>query len=83
MGIGFDHLKELLEERELLHGVVSQPAAAAASSSYEKLWSKQARTKKKKKRDKDYITVEELLAGKQEQGLEVVQKVFDMRGPQV
>lgn len=38
MGIGFDHLKELLEERELLHGVVSQPAAAAASSSYEKLW---------------------------------------------
>ncbi|KAG5559090.1 hypothetical protein RHGRI_008868 [Rhododendron griersonianum] len=83
MGIGFDHLKELLEERELLHGVVSQPAAAAASSSYEKLWSKQARTKKKKKRDKDYITAEELLAGKQEQGLEVVQKVFDMRGPQV
>lgn len=48
--------------------------------SKEKLWSKQARSKKKKP---NYVTAEELLAKKEEQGLEVVQKVFDMRGPQV
>ncbi|KAL7003841.1 hypothetical protein U1Q18_004984, partial [Sarracenia purpurea var. burkii] len=80
MGMGFNDFKEAslpalqeLEEKKPLPGV-SQPA----SRSKEKLWSKQARRKKR-----DYVTAEELLARKQEQGLEVVQKVFDMRGPQV
>ncbi|KAK9136676.1 hypothetical protein Sjap_007270 [Stephania japonica] len=43
----------------------------------EKLWSKRNRGKK------DYVTAEQLLALKQEQEIEVVQKVVDMRGPQV
>ncbi|XP_058218959.1 septin and tuftelin-interacting protein 1 homolog 1 [Rhododendron vialii] len=83
MGMGYDNFKEsslpalqLPEKEKSLLGV-SQPA----SRTYEKLWSKQAQPKKHKK--KDYVTAEELLARKQEQGLEVVQKVFDMRGPQV
>ncbi|KAL3729813.1 hypothetical protein ACJRO7_026886 [Eucalyptus globulus] len=48
----------------------------------EKLWSKQAKKATLKNKAK-YITAEELLAKKQEQGVEVVQKVLDMRGPQV
>lgn len=83
MGMGFNDFKEsklpalqpLEEEKSLI--TASQPA----NRSYEKLWLKQAQPKKQKK--KDYVTAEELLARKQEQGLEVVQKVFDMRGPQV
>ncbi|KAA8537066.1 hypothetical protein F0562_029544 [Nyssa sinensis] len=81
MGMGFNDYKEAnlpalqeLEERKSLPRV-AQPA----SRSKEKLWSKQGRPKKKD----DYVTAKELLAHKQEQGLEVVQKVFDMRGPQV
>lgn len=83
-GIGFNDSKEttplpgLQVEKKTLPGV-TQPAVVRAK---ERLWSKQSRKKKKKDED-DYITAEELLASKQEQGLEVVQKVFDMRGPQV
>ncbi|THG19147.1 hypothetical protein TEA_009784 [Camellia sinensis var. sinensis] len=81
MGMGFNDYKETkltpvlqeLEEKKSSPGI-SQPA----SHSKEKLWLKQVRPKKK-----GYVTAEELLARKQEQGLEVVQKVFDMRGPQV
>ncbi|CAH1436870.1 unnamed protein product [Lactuca virosa] len=46
----------------------------------EKTWLKQGVLKKK---EKEYITAEELLIKKQEQGLDVVEKVFDRRGPQV
>ncbi|XP_042490881.1 septin and tuftelin-interacting protein 1 homolog 1 [Macadamia integrifolia] len=80
MGMGFNDYKETrlpvleeLEEKKAVPGV-ARPAGRAR----EKLWSKQNRGKKK-----EYITAEELLAKKQEQGLEVVQKVLDMRGPQV
>ncbi|GFY83972.1 GC-rich sequence DNA-binding factor-like protein with Tuftelin interacting domain-containing protein [Actinidia rufa] len=80
MGMGFNDYKEAtlpalqeLEDKKSLP-LVSQPA----TRSKEKLWLKQARQKKK-----DYVTPEELLTRKQEQGLEVVQKVFDMREPQV
>ncbi|XP_010256250.1 PREDICTED: septin and tuftelin-interacting protein 1 homolog 1-like [Nelumbo nucifera] len=80
MGMGFNDYKEAslpaveeAEEKKPSSGM-TRPAGRAK----EKLWSKQNRGKKK-----DYITAEELLAKKQEQGLEVVQKVLDMRGPQV
>ncbi|KAJ8534416.1 hypothetical protein K7X08_016144 [Anisodus acutangulus] len=82
MGMGFNDYKEttsapapLQESDEKM--TVARPVQPVSK---EKLWSKQA-----KKAKKVYITAEELLAKKQEQGLEeqVVQKVFDMRGPQV
>ncbi|KAK2965742.1 hypothetical protein RJ640_003280 [Escallonia rubra] len=82
MGMGFNDYKEAglpslqeLEEKKLL----PQAALPVESQVKEKLWSKQVRAKKKK----NYVTAEELLAKKQEQGVEIVQKVFDMRGPQV
>ncbi|KAF8378957.1 hypothetical protein HHK36_028382 [Tetracentron sinense] len=80
MGMGFNDYKEAklpvleeIEEKKPLPGV-PRPVGGAKV----KQWSKQNRAKKK-----DYVTAEELLAKKQEQGLEIVQKVFDMRGPQV
>ncbi|KAL8135898.1 hypothetical protein AgCh_010496 [Apium graveolens] len=45
-----------------------------------KLWSKKARSNNKKK---NYVTAEELLEKIEEPGQETVQKVFDMRRPQV
>lgn len=78
MGMGFNDYKEtsLPDLKEEEKKSLPLPPVGRAK---EKLWSKQARVKKKT----DYITAEELLARKEEQGLEVVQKVFDMRGPQV
>ncbi|KAF7845101.1 septin and tuftelin-interacting protein 1-like protein 1 [Senna tora] len=80
-GIGFNDAKETtslpVEKKPLPE--VTQPTVARAK---ERLWSKQSRSKKKKDEDY-YITAEELLASKLEQASEVVQKVFDMRGPQV
>ena len=80
MGMGFNDYKETklptLQEPEEKK---SLPGITQAVNRKEKLWTKQARGKKKDR----YITAEELLVKKQEQGIEVVQKVFDMRGPQV
>ncbi|WOH03633.1 hypothetical protein DCAR_0623032 [Daucus carota subsp. sativus] len=83
MGMGYNEYKEAtlptlkeLEEKKSIPNAVQ----SSENRSKEKLWSKQARSKKKKM---NYVTAEELLAKKEEQGLEVVQKVFDMRGPQV
>lgn len=78
MGMGFNDYKEtsLPDLKEEEKKSLPPPPADRAK---EKLWSKQARVKKKT----DYITAKELLTRKEEQGLEVVQKVFDMRGPQV
>ncbi|KAK6936488.1 Tuftelin interacting protein, N-terminal domain [Dillenia turbinata] len=80
MGMGFDNFKETklptlqeLEEKKAFPGV-AQPAVR----SKEKRWTKQARAKKKD----SYRTAEELLAEKEEQEVEYVQKVYDMRGPQ-
>ncbi|XP_059625122.1 septin and tuftelin-interacting protein 1 homolog 1 [Cornus florida] len=83
MGMGFNDYKETtkspalqeLEEKKTL----PQVAQSVEGRSKEKRWSKQARHKRKDK----YLTAEELLVRKQEQSLEVVHKVFDMRGPQV
>ncbi|KAM0951670.1 putative septin and tuftelin interacting protein [Dioscorea sansibarensis] len=76
MGMGFNDYKEaklpvLDEAPEEKPAVVGRPR--------EKRWLKIKQGKKKV----EYMTAEELLAKKQEQGLEVVQKVLDMRGPQV
>ncbi|EPS61679.1 hypothetical protein M569_13115, partial [Genlisea aurea] len=79
MGMGFNDYKEAAppavpdsDEKSL--SAISQPVEIRSK---EKSWSKGARKKKA------YITAEELLAQKQERGLDVVEKVFDMRGPQV
>lgn len=82
MGMGFNNYKEVanvpaLQEPLDDNKVLPQPLGVQPK---EKTWSKQGRSKKKKK---EYVTAEELLVKKQEQGLDVVQKVFDMRGPQV
>ncbi|OWM63608.1 septin and tuftelin-interacting protein 1 homolog 1 [Punica granatum] len=81
MGMGFNDYKESAPK---LGPGLQQPEdnkpLPAIPSSIERLWSKRAQKKKKKE---SYVTVEELLAKKQEQGVEVVQKVLDMRGPQV
>ncbi|CAK9159611.1 unnamed protein product [Ilex paraguariensis] len=76
MGYGKSDLPALQEVEEKK----SAPNVGRATEglSKEKLWSKQGRQNKKV-----YVTQEELLAQKQEQGIEVVQKFFDMRGPQV
>lgn len=84
MGMGFNDYKEakvsvLLESEEKKSLPYTAPPAGAHLKEKEKLWSKQGRVKKKKV----YVTAEELLIKKQEQGLDVVEKVFDMRGPQV
>ncbi|KAJ0980448.1 hypothetical protein J5N97_008703 [Dioscorea zingiberensis] len=79
MGMGFNDYKEAkvpaldeaLEEKSASAVAVARPK--------EKRWLKNKQGKKKA----EYLTAEELLAKKQEQGLEVVQKVLDMRGPQV
>lgn len=87
MGMGFNDYKETtlptlkeLEEKAALPG--AEVVSEAENRSKEKLWSKVAQNKNKKKK-RNYVTAEEMLQRKQEQGLEVVQKVFDMRGPQV
>nr|XP_043636794.1 septin and tuftelin-interacting protein 1 homolog 1 [Erigeron canadensis] len=82
MGIGFNDYKEAsnipaLQEPLEEHKGPTQPLGI---QSKEKTWAKQGRSKKKKK---DYVTAEELLVKKQEQGFDVVQTVLDMRGPQV
>ncbi|XP_024981585.1 septin and tuftelin-interacting protein 1 homolog 1 [Cynara cardunculus var. scolymus] len=82
MGMGFNDYKEAANVPALMEPSEEKKALPqpAGIQTKEKLWSKQSRSKKKKK---DYVTAEQLLVKKQEQGLDVVQKVFDMRGPQV
>ncbi|XP_078436550.1 GC-rich sequence DNA-binding factor-like protein with Tuftelin interacting domain-containing protein [Wolffia australiana] len=78
MGMGFNDYREA--KLPVLDEIPEEkPVAFLASKPKEKLWSKQKHARK----PKDYLTAEELLLKKQEQGLEVVQKVLDMRGPQV
>ncbi|XWS64994.1 hypothetical protein CRYUN_Cryun05aG0052600 [Craigia yunnanensis] len=78
MGMGFNDFKEAklpgLQQLEEKKSVSQRPIRRAK----ERLWSKNVMRRKE-----EYITVEELLAKKQEEGVEVVQKVIDMRGPQV
>ncbi|XP_072987699.1 septin and tuftelin-interacting protein 1 homolog 1 [Typha latifolia] len=80
MGMGFNDYKEA--KLPVLEEATQEKAAAVPLPSgrlKEKLWSKQKQGRKKS----EILTKDELLARKQEQGVEVVQKVLDMRGPQV
>ncbi|KAJ0743232.1 putative septin and tuftelin interacting protein [Helianthus annuus] len=80
MGMGYEETVDMPVLQQPLDPNKRLPQSISESQPKEKMWSKQGRSKKKKK---DYVTAEELLVKKQEQGLDVVQKVFDMRGPQV
>ncbi|TYI62056.1 hypothetical protein E1A91_D10G218200v1 [Gossypium mustelinum] len=79
MGMGFNDFKEAklpgLQQLEERKSVSQQPVGKAK----ERLRSKKA----KRRKEEEYITVEELLAKKQEEGAEIVQKVIDMKVPQV
>ncbi|XP_045787958.1 septin and tuftelin-interacting protein 1 homolog 1-like [Trifolium pratense] len=81
-GLGFDSsekttmlLPTLQTEKKNTSGGDVQPTVGR---SRERSWLKQLKKKKKE----EYVTAEELLASKQEDS-EVVQKIYDMRGPQV
>ncbi|KAK1555739.1 hypothetical protein Q3G72_030701 [Acer saccharum] len=78
MGMGFNDFKETSPPEEF--SGLKNLEEEKKSVGQEKLW-KQTRARKK---EEEYITVEELLEKMQEQGFEVVdQKVIDMRGPHV
>lgn len=88
MGMGFNDYKEtektpVLKELEVDKKKGLLLGSEGVGRGKEKRWSKQA-TRKKKDEDEEFVTADELLARKAEQGsVEVVQKVYDMRGPQV
>ncbi|CAL9093496.1 unnamed protein product [Musa textilis] len=79
MGMGFNDYKEA--KLPALDEPLQEKVASSVppGRSKEKRWLKQKQGKKKV----EILTADELLAKKQEQGIEVVQKVLDMRGPQV
>ncbi|KAL5977352.1 hypothetical protein ACLOJK_021698 [Asimina triloba] len=82
MGMGFNDYKEAkMPALEEPRKEDSSATPVLSQQAKEKLW-KRNRNRGRRK-EKKYITAEELLAQKEEQGLEVVQKVLDMRGPQV
>ncbi|KAL4557853.1 hypothetical protein LXL04_036047 [Taraxacum kok-saghyz] len=82
MGMGFNDYKEAANAPTLLESTDEiKVLTQTTTQQKDKPWLKQQSTSKKKK--KVYVTAEELLVKKQEQGIDVVQKVFDMRGPQV
>lgn len=83
MGMGFNDYKE--SKMPVLDNVEAETKLSVTTKvavSKEKRWSKK---KQGKKSADKYVTAEELLLKKQEEGLEdvKVQKVLDMRGPQV
>lgn len=87
-GMGYNDYKESAVQLPSLQELEQRQKAPKALPELggrpkEKLWSKLATPRQKNRQD--YMTAEELLAKKQEQGGSeaFVQKVFDMRGPQV
>ncbi|KAL6178871.1 hypothetical protein ACLB2K_050388 [Fragaria x ananassa] len=85
MGMGFNDYKETkqpsVQELDEEKPKEQLPAAAAAGTKKRNSWKKVVAGRSNKDR---YISAKELLAKKEEEGVEVfVQKVVDMRGPQV
>ncbi|KAK4362616.1 hypothetical protein RND71_017857 [Anisodus tanguticus] len=82
MGVGFNEYKEIslpaLHDESEETPLSNCPDQPVEGRKRKKLWSKQFERIKKV-----HITAEELLSKKQDQGFEVVQMVFDMRGSQV
>ncbi|GAU26188.1 hypothetical protein TSUD_354100 [Trifolium subterraneum] len=81
-GLGFNESKKTTTPLPNLQTEKSAPGGdlqPTVGRSRERSWLKQLKKKKKE----DYVTAEELLASKQEEDSEVVQKIYDMRGPQV
>ncbi|KAJ1697089.1 hypothetical protein LUZ63_005601 [Rhynchospora breviuscula] len=83
MGMGFNDFKEpkLLDKPVLVPEKKVTTVVLPSSEQKEKLWSKKRQGRKKG----EILTMDDLLAKKQEEGAEVFlqQKVIDMRGPQV
>ncbi|KAL3648963.1 hypothetical protein CASFOL_005366 [Castilleja foliolosa] len=81
MGMGFNDYKEAIRPKlqEPDEKPVLLPSQSSEGRPKEKPWLKKVVKKKKPV----YITADELLIQKQERGFEDVQKIFDMRGPQV
>ncbi|GAB2233506.1 hypothetical protein Drorol1_Dr00002729 [Drosera rotundifolia] len=84
MGMGFNDYQEAknVPSLETLRRE-SEENVQEPSKKKEMLWKKHAQSRASRKRE-EYITAQELLAKKQDQGAEtILQKVVDMRGPQV
>ncbi|GMH07011.1 hypothetical protein Nepgr_008851 [Nepenthes gracilis] len=80
MGMGFNDYQEAKNRPILDAAQLELEEKQSEVKKKEKLWKKHTRYRA----GKEYITAEELLAKKEEQGVEsVFQKVVDMRGPQV
>ncbi|KAJ8774063.1 hypothetical protein K2173_009494 [Erythroxylum novogranatense] len=77
MGMGFNDFKEASNKLPQLEDE-KKIQTQTVDKSKERLW-----MKGRKKKQDQYLTAEKLLAKKEEEGFEVVQKVLDMRGPQV
>lgn len=82
MGMGFNDYREASASAAALAGPLPSAEESEDKSkdmkSKEKLWLKKFRGKKK-----DFKTADDLLLQKSEQGIEPVQTILDMRGPQV
>ncbi|GAB2284894.1 hypothetical protein Dimus_019347 [Dionaea muscipula] len=83
MGMGFNDYQEAKNLPTLdISRRESEENLQPLSKKKEKLWKKHAQARARKRGE--YITAEELLAKKQDHGVEtILQKVVDMRGPQI
>ncbi|KAL8152651.1 hypothetical protein V2J09_010411 [Rumex salicifolius] len=82
MGMGFNDYQESKNLPKLQVSQQEPEEKQPLARKTEHVWKKSVRARSKKK--EEYITAEELLAKKQDQDTEpVLQKVVDMRGPQI
>lgn len=78
MGMGFNDYREVHAAVSSLPGLEETEAKSKETKPKEKLWHKKYKGKKK-----DFKTADDLIVQKTEQGIEPVQTILDMRGPQV